>query len=318
MKNTMQNKPSIQSNPEQDTKEFYKAFILVALGSFLFSSKAIMIKLTLPLVPEVIEALALRMMFALPFYLFVAIRQAKVSKVPMSRNQYLQVMGLGFLGYYLASYLDFYGLQYVSAGTERMLIYLFPSFVVILNALFFGKPIRPYMIKALALTYFGISMVYFGDADLSHPLAWLGVCAVALSAFVFSFFLIWNNRLIQEIGADRFTSHAMIWSSILVVSHFLIMGEPSNVLDWNLEVLILGFTLGLFGTVLPSIFINRSIAIIGSDKMAVLSMIGPFATLGLGIVILNETVGILEAIGFTLVLAGVYWIKKGGDKESKI
>lgn len=307
----------MQDNSKQvDKKVFYKAFTLVLLGSFLFSSKAILIKLTLPLVPDVIEALALRMIFAIPFYIFIAIKAGRAAEKAMTLKQYLQVIGLGFMGYYLASFLDFYGLQYVSAGTERMLIYLFPSFVVILNAIFFKKPIRPFMIKALSLTYLGIALVYIGDADLSHELAWLGVLSIGMSAFVFSFFLIWNNRVIDQIGADRFTAHAMIWSCILVETHFLVVGDISNVLNWSQEVLLLGFGLGFFGTVLPSIFINRSIAIIGSDRMAILSMLGPFATLGLGIAILGETVGLIEGLGFLLVVGGVFWLKRGSVKET--
>lgn len=299
---------------EVGKKAFYKAFGLVVLGSFLFSSKAVLIKLTLPLVSSVIEALALRMIFALPFYIFIAIRAGQKAENVMTMKQYIQVIALGFLGYYLASFLDFYGLQYISAGTERMLIYLFPSFVIILNAVIFKKPIHGFMIKALVLTYLGISLVYLGDADLKHELAWIGVIAVALSAFVFSIFLVWNNRIIQEIGADRFTAHAMIWSSVLVETHFVIASDISYVMSWTPEVLIHGFALGLLGTVLPSILINRSIAIIGSDRMAVLSMLGPFATLGLGMTVLGETIGILEAFGFALVMGGVFWLKQGSVK----
>lgn len=306
---------NIPSSSEIDKKQFYQAFTLVILGSFLFSSKAILIKLTLPLVPEVIEALALRMIFAIPFYIYIAISSGRKAEKPISLKLYVQIMGLGFLGYYLSSYLDFYGLQYVSAGTERMLIYLFPSFVVILNAIFFKKPIKSFMIKALALTYVGIGLVYIGDADLSHELAWLGVLSVATSAFLFSFFLVWNNHVIQEVGADRFTAHAMIWSCILVETHFVIVGDVSHVLDWSPELLGLGFCLGFLGTVLPSIFINRSIAIIGSDRMAILSMLGPFATLSLGVFILGESVGFIEAVGFALVMLGVFWLKKGSVKS---
>lgn len=289
-------------------RSFLAGLCLVLLGAFGFSAKSILVKLAYAAAPELdaIALMALRMLFSLPIFLLAAAwHNRKTQPRPLRRKEWLAVILLGLDGYYLASCLDFYGLQYVSAGLERIILFLYPTFVVLFSAFAFGREITRFMAAALALTYSGMMLVFVEHVSLAAPDLWLGSSLVLGSAVAFAGFTLGSGVMVHRIGSSRFTAYTMSVAGIATLIHFVLergfafTGFPDKVYG-------LALTMTVFSTVLPAFFMNAGIRRIGADAASVVSTIGPIATLVMAFLVLDEAVTPLQSAGTCLVLSGVY------------
>ncbi len=277
--------------------------VLAAIG---FSAKAIMVKLAYRHPVDAVTLLTLRMSFSAPFFLAAALWSHKQGNTSvLERRDWIAVLGLGFIGYYMSSLLDFLGLQYISAGLERLVLFLYPTLVVLLSALFFKHPFGRREMLAMGLSYAGIAMVFMHDlAALRSNGLILGAGLVFASTLTYSIYLIGVGQVISRIGATRFTAYAMTVASIATLMQFSLT-HPMTMLDQPVVVYELGFAMAIFSTVLPVFMLSTSIKLIGSGKASLIGSIGPVSTIFLAQVFLGETVSMLQILGSSLVLAGV-------------
>ena len=298
-----------------EQRELIIGYSLVLLGALGFSAKAILIKLayTANLDVDAITLMALRMLFALPFFLLVAAwRNKKTPAQPLAKKQWAAVIVLGLMGYYIASYLDFIGLQYISAGLERVIIFLYPTFVVLFSALVYRQRITARVAIALGLSYIGTMLVFIEHLSTASSGLLLGSGLVLSSAVIFSWFVMGSGVMTQSIGSARFTAYTMTVASVATLVHFAFRhGAPLthnftlNYPAWE-RVLSLAFIMAIFSTVLPAFFMNAGIRRIGAGSASIISTTGPIATLVLAYMLLGEAITWIQLAGTFFVLAGVY------------
>jgi drug/metabolite transporter (DMT)-like permease len=295
-------------NTRAEQRHLLIGFALVLLGALGFAAKAILIKLayTASIQVDAITLMALRMVFSLPFFLVVALwNSQKSTALPLDKKQWAVITVLGLMGYYAASYLDFLGLQSISAGLERVILFLYPTFVVLFSALIYKRTITRRMGAALALSYAGMMLVFIEQVSMESAHVWLGSGLVLGSAVIFSGFVIGSGVMTQRIGATRFTAYTMTVASLATLIHFACRhGVALDSLP--LEVYRLAFIMAVFSTVLPAFFMNAGIRRIGAGAASIVSTTGPIATLGLAYLFLGEAITWMQLAGTCLVLAGVY------------
>jgi drug/metabolite transporter (DMT)-like permease len=283
-------------------------FLLTLLGAILFSTKAIIVKLAFGAThTDALTLLTLRMVFALPFYVGVALLvSGKKSNVRLTRSQWVGVIIIGLLGYYVSSLLDFMGLQYVSAGLERLILFLYPSFVVFINAVFFKQRITGIQKWALLLTYLGIAIAYVGEltVDTSRQGFYLGSFLVFLCAVTYSIYIAGSGKLIPVVGANKFTAYAMLAATAGIFIHFAIAGQ-GDVLGAGQALWGYGLGLAILSTVLPSFLISQGLKRIGANNVAIISGIGPISTIAQAHFFLHEPIFLAQIGGTVLVVVGV-------------
>lgn len=281
---------------------------LVLLGAAGFSTKAILIKLayTADGQLDAITLLALRMLFALPMFLLAAWwNKKKYSEPALDKKQWGIVIILGLMGYYIASYLDFLGLQTISAGLERLIIFSYPTFVVLFSAIFYRHALTASVIIALGLSYIGISLVFIESMSMASTNILLGSTFVLSSAIIFSFFIMGSGVMVHRIGSVRFTTYTMTVASLATLTHFAFHHDLMQTLNSiPLEVYSLSLVMAIFATVLPSFLMNSGIKKIGASSTAILSSVGPIITLVLANRLLQETITDTQIVGTFFVLAG--------------
>ena len=286
-------------------------FLITLIGAILFSTKAILVKLSFrDTGVDALTLLALRMSFSMPFYLVAAaISSKRMNNIRMTSRQWLYVILLGTLGYYLSSYLDFIGLQYVSAGLERLILFLYPSFAVIINAFLFGQKINRIQKIALVLTYIGIGIAYFGELkiDTRTPDFYWGSFLIFLCAITYSFYLAGSGRMIPVVGATKFTAYAMLASTSGVLIQFLLRGHFS---DHILSSTLIHYSilLAVLATVIPSFMLSYGIKRIGSNNVSIITSVGPVSTILQAHFILGDKIFAEQVAGTLLVITGVLMI----------
>lgn len=292
---------------------------LGVLGSLLFSGKAIIIKLAYRHGVDAVTLIALRMAVALPFFVAVAIwqgRQAGASAAPSPwvKGDRWRVLGLGLIGYYAASFLDFLGLQTISAALERVILYLNPTLVLLLSMAFLGK--RPQRREWLALPIaYGGMLIVFGHDLLTAPLARgpgganavaLGAALVMASALLYALYLVVGGQLVARVGSLRLTAWASIVASLACIAQALVL-DPHALFIQAREVYWLSLLNGFAGTVLPVFLVMMSIERLGSVAASQIGMIGPVSTILLAAWLLEEPVGVVQLLGTMVVLSAI-WI----------
>jgi len=281
---------------------------LAILGVLGFSFKAILIKLAYAWAPiDAVTLLALRMLYATPFFALMAFFSTRRRRAEaIERGDWLRILWLGFIGYYLASLVDFMGLQYVSAALERLMLYLYPTIVVVLSALFFGQRITGRILLALGLSYAGILLVFARDLSFAgDPRGlWIGGALVFASSFFYALYLVGAGPVIARLGSARFIALAMLASAVFVFVQFLAT-RPLQALAVPLRIQLLSLTMAIFSTVLPTYLIAEAIQRIGASRTSLVGSLGPVFTIWLGWVILSEPVHWIQLAGAALVLSGV-------------
>ncbi|MEJ6980123.1 DMT family transporter [Pedobacter sp. P351] len=278
------------------------------VGAILFSTKAIMVKLAFAQIKvDALSLLTLRMIFSLPFYLIAAFMISnKESNVKMSGKQWLSIIFLGIFGYYLSSLFDFIGLQYISAGLERLILFLYPTFVVLINAIIYKQKINRKQQIALLLTYSGIGLAYLGElnVDTSNPDFFLGSFLIFICAITYSIYIVGSGRLIPQIGPAKFTAYAMLSATAGIFLHFIFRGE-FNMLLHSKDLWWYGLLLAIVATVIPTFMLSSALKKIGSNNVAIISSIGPVSTIVQAHYFLGEEIFTEQIFGTVLVVAGV-------------
>jgi drug/metabolite transporter (DMT)-like permease len=280
-------------------------------GAICFSTKAVFVKLTYATGHDVdpVTLLALRMIFSLPFFAVSAAftSQQKDNKKFTSR-QWVSVALVGMMGYYVSSYLDFLGLQYVSAGIERLILFTFPTFVLIISAVLLKKPAQPMQWTAVGLTYIGLLVAFGAEARINtEPEFFLGSAYIFVCAITFAIYVAASGQLIPVVGAVKFNSYAMSFAAIAVLIHFLVSSDQS-LLGLPTVVYLYALAMALVGTVLPSYLVSLGIKRLGSNVTAVIASIGPVSTIIQAHYFLGESFSWLQAMGTLFILAGVLLI----------
>ncbi len=298
---------------------FYKGVILVFFGALCFSTKGIFAKLAFKYGVNGLQILMLRMLFALPFYVVILWNEYRIKQPSVIRkNDWINIITLGLIGYYLAALFDFIGLQYVSASLERNIIFTYPTFVLIMSKIFFNRKINTTQITAVIICYLGIVIAFYSDkASYDSANLTKGTIYILLSALTYALYLVKSDTLIKNIGTVRFTCISMIVSCLAVIVHFVLL-HGWNIFNFPAQVYYIGLVIAIISTVLPSFLMTKGIAYIGSSNMAIIASIGPIATIFLSYYILNEQFTLLHLIGTAFVLIGVLFISIQGNKKNKI
>jgi drug/metabolite transporter (DMT)-like permease len=281
---------------------------MAIVGVLGFSFKAILIKLAYAWAPiDAVTLLALRMIYATPFFLLMALWSTRRRGTPpMGRRDWIAILWLGFIGYYLASLVDFMGLQYVTAALERLMLYLYPTIVVVISAIFLKQRITGRILLALVLSYAGILLVFARDLSLagdSHALL-LGGALVFASSFFYALYLVGAGPVIARLGSLRFIALAMLTSALFVFFQFAAT-RPVSALAVPMRIHLLSLAMAVFSTVLPTYLIAEAIKRIGVNRTSLVGSLGPVFTIGLGFWILGEPLHWIQLGGAALVLAGV-------------
>jgi len=294
---------------------FTNGLFLGILGIVLFSSKAVMVKLAYRYQVDAISLLTLRMLFSFPFYVVIAYIYREHTKTEaIKNNHWLWLFVFGVIGYYLASLFDFLGLQYIKASLERIILFLYPTMVLIINRVFLKTPITKPQIFAIAITYLGVVIAFSGELELGGSHVILGAGLVFLSALTYATYLSGSGWLIPKFGVMRFTAYAMMVSCICVFIHYLIAGESSLfTLEW--QVYVLGISIAVIATVIPSFLVSLSIKLIGSSNFSIVAGIGPISTIVLAAIVLDERLTFLQLCGAIITILGIMVVSRYNKKE---
>lgn len=294
--------------------------LLVFAGSILFSTKAVMVKLAYQHEVDSISLLALRMSFALPFFLWIGISQFRRNPEvrPLLQTYWWKIVLLGACGYYLASLLDFLGLQYVTASLERVILFTYPTIVLILSALFFNKKVLPRQIAALTITYIGISIAFWDSlSDDSQLDLMRGALLIFGAAFCFAIYVVGSGELLKKVGTRAYNSLAMSSAAIAVLVHHLLT-NGLELSGFHPMVYVYALLIALIGTVIPSFLVAEGIRLIGANNSGLIGSIGPISTIVMAYIFLGERLSLLQWLGTLLVIGGVLMIVlwKQKDQES--
>jgi drug/metabolite transporter (DMT)-like permease len=280
-------------------------FALVAAVGF--SAKAILVKLAYREGVDAVTLLALRMAFSVPFFAAAIWWTRRQAPEPIGRRDLGLILLLGLSGYYLSSYLDFLGLQYISAGLERLILFLYPTMTVLMSAALLRHRIGRRVWMAMGLSYAGIVLVFLHDLGAVRGNLALGAALVFASTLSYSLYLVGAGHAIGRIGATRFTAYAMMVASAASLLQFAAT-RPLAALDLSARAFALAAGMALFSTVMPVFLLSFAIRRIGSGKASLIGSIGPVSTIFLAWIFLQESVSLLQIAGSALVLGGVLLI----------
>jgi drug/metabolite transporter (DMT)-like permease len=278
--------------------------LLAAGGSILFSGKAIVIKLAYRYGVDAETLITLRMLFAFPF--FAAALWWTSRRAPrLTAADHVRLVLIGLLGYYAASYLDFLGLQYITAALERLILYLNPTVVLLMSALFLARRIGGLDALALMLSYGGIVLAFWHDVRFDSERAGLGALLVFGATLCYAVYLVVAGEIVARIGAIRLASYAICISTLAVLIQFAAM-RPLAALAQPAPVLWLSVINAIACTLLPVFMSMMAVARIGASNVALMAMVGPVSTIVLGYALLDEPISGWQLGGTALVLAGVF------------
>ncbi len=287
---------------------FTSGLLLAAAGAIAFSGKAIIVKLAYRYGVDSITLLMFRMLFAMPFFLALAWWAGR-GQAPLTKRDWWGVLGLGFSGYYLSSFLDFLGLQYISASFERLILYLNPTLVLILGWVLYKRNITYRQGVAMAVSYSGVLLVFGHEVSLVGDNVFLGATLVFLSAVTYAIYLSYSGQLVQRLGSLRLAGLATTVACFFCILQFVVL-MPLSALQVPPEVIGLSMLNATACTVLPVLMVMMAIERIGAGLTSQVGMIGPMTTLMLGVFFLNEPFTIWILAGTALVLGGVFWVTK--------
>ena len=280
----------------------------VFLAAFCFALKGVMIKLAYRYEVDPLSLLTLRMLFAMPFYagtLLWLLRHTPPVQLPPRR--WLTVALLGVTGYYAASYFNFLGLVYIDASLERILLFTYPTFVLLFNAFLLKRRVVWLQWLALGLTYLGILLAFLPHLGAGEPQnhIWLGTFWVVLSGLFYAIYLVGSDSMIARLGAQRYTCYAMLAATVLTIVHHAV-SRGLQLSNFPVPIYVIGLAMALVNTVIPTFLIATGIQRVGSGNAAIIGSIGPIFTIILATNVLGETISGWQLAGTTFVLTGVF------------
>lgn len=284
--------------------------LLVVVAALLFAAKGTLIKYIYGLGADVADVMVLRLLFSIPVYLWVAVRHWPKGPSRPGRGQWLGVVASGISGYYVASFFDMLGLQYISVGLERVILYTYPAFVVLFSALLFRRRMSLPLLGWIGISYIGLFMVFYSDIQLQHTASATeivtGSIFVLLSAVTFAFYVIGGERAMQAMSSAMFTAVAMLSASVVMTGHYALFNSPGDLLRLSWPVHAWCLLLALVFTVTPAFMLSSGIRRIGSAKAGGIGMVGPLGTLVIAALVLGETVTVLQVSGFAIVMLAIH------------
>ena len=291
-----------------ESKPLASGLTLALLGSIAFSGKAIIVKLAYRYGVDAVTLIMYRMLFALPMFALIAWWSGR-GKPRMSARDWAGIVGLGISGYYLASFLDFMGLQYISASLERLILYLNPTLVLGLSVLLFKKQVGWRQLVAIGVSYSGVLLVFGQEVDFQGANVLLGGGLVFASAASYAIYLVYSGELVQRLGSLRLVGWASLVACVLCIAQFVLL-RPLAAAVVAPEVIWLSVLNATVCTVAPVLMVMLAIERIGATMAAQTGMVGPLSTLIMGVLILGEPFTPWIAAGTLLVLAGIWLLAK--------
>lgn len=283
--------------------------MFAVVGAIAFSGKAIIVKLAYRHGVDAITLIMYRMLFALPLFALMAWWSSR-GRPPLTRRDWLGVAGLGFSGYYLASFLDFAGLAYVSASLERLILYLNPTLVLLLGLFLYGRRISRAQRWGMAISYAGVLLVFGHEATLAGAdVAW-GTLLVLGSAVSYALYLSYSGELVQRLGALRLVGLATSVACVLCILQFLLL-HPLSAAQVAPEVIWLSLLNAIACTAVPVLLVMMAIERIGAGMTAQVGMVGPMSTILMGVWLLGEPFTLWIAAGTVLVVTGIFVFSRG-------
>ncbi|BDX21711.1 multidrug DMT transporter permease [Polynucleobacter sp. TUM22923] len=289
---------------------------MAGLGSILFSGKAILVKLAFTQGANAETLIALRMLMALPLFwaIFWWSTRKKILSTLSLRDQ-LKIFALGFMGYFLSSYLDFLGLQYISVGLERIVLYLTPTLVLLISYFVLNKSISRLQWYALIVGYLGVIVVFIQDASSTGSMALLGMLLVFASACAYAMYMIGSGEMVKRVGSVRLVVYASSASALLSVIQILIY-DPVAVFIQSPQIYWISLLNASLCTVIPMLLIMMAINRIGSPLVAQAGILGPVSTLFMGWAILSESITWTQISGMGLVMGAVWLLVRNDSTKS--
>ena len=283
---------------------------LATLGAVAFSGKAIIVKLAYRHGVDAVTLIMLRMLFALPFFLVMSWWASRHTPTrtpePLTRKDWLGVLWLGITGYYLASFLDFAGLQYITASLERLILYLNPTLVLLLGFVFVGRRIGRLQALGMAISYGGVLLVFGHEVSLQGRDVALGAVLVLLSAASYALYLFYSGEIVQRLGSMRLVGLATSVACVLCIAQFVILRPLDTAFQVAPQVIALSVLNATLCTVVPVMMVMMAIERIGSGLAAQVGMVGPMSTMLMGVLLLDEPFTAWLVAGTVLVIAGVF------------
>ncbi len=294
---------------EPAPKNIANGLIMATLGAIAFSGKAIIVKLAYRYGVDAVTLIMLRMLFALPLFLMIVWWAGRPrdgqAVVTLTRRDWLGIFGLGLSGYYLASFLDFAGLQYITASLERLILYLNPTLVLVLSWALAGRRISRHQAWGMAISYGGVLLVFGHEVKLQGADVGLGALLVLLSAVSYALYLFYSGEMVKRLGALRLVGLATSVACVLCIAQYVVLRPLDSVLSVAPQVIWLSVLNATLCTVLPVMLVMLSIERIGASLAAQAGMVGPMSTMLMGVVLLGEPFTAWLVLGTSLVLAGV-------------
>jgi len=289
--------------------------LLAILGVVLFSTKAVMVKLAYQYQVDHVTLLLFRMGFAFPFYVVIALWKKPLHPKEIKGKDYVWIVFLGFVGYYLASLFDFMGLQYIKAGLERIILFIYPTIVVLLSWFLFKKKVSHVQTWAILVTYLGVVITFWDEIQIQGEAAVWGGFLIFLSAITYASYLVGSGWLIPKFGVLQFTSYAMIVSTLCVLVHYSVSGD-FDLGRYPWEVYALGLAMAVLATLIPSFLVSAAIARLGASTFSIFGSLGPVSTIVLAYFFLDERITVLQIFGMLIVILGVSFISAKGRTKS--
>ena len=278
--------------------------IFAALGALGFAFKAIFIKAAYRYGVDAETLLALRMAYALPFFIAMGVMVARRQPMQLTPRDFGLLALLGLLGYYASSYLDFLGLRYISAALERLILFLYPTLVLFLSAAFLNKPLSRRMLGPLVICYAGIVLAVGHDLSVGGAQTALGSALVFASTLSYSAYLMMSGEVVQRLGSTRVAAYATGVACVLSITQFLLMRPVSAlILPWQVHAL--SMAMAVFSTVMPIWLVAEAMRRIGAGPTSMIGTLGPVLTILLAALILGEPLGAIQIAGAALVILGV-------------
>jgi drug/metabolite transporter (DMT)-like permease len=291
-------------------KNIAAGMLLATLGAIAFSGKAIIVKLAYRYQVDAVTLIMYRMLFALPLFMGMAwwgtYRQGGGGRVALVRRDWMGIVGLGFSGYYLASFLDFAGLQYISASLERLILYITPTLVMGLGWLLYGRTIRRAQAWGMGISYLGVLLVFGQELRFDGGDVALGTLLVFSSAVSYAIYLSYSGELVQRLGSLRLVGMATTVACLLCILQYGVV-RPLNwsALQVASEVIWLSLLNATLCTAVPVLLVMMAIERIGAGAAAQTGMVGPMSTILMGVWILGEPFTLWVGAGTALVVIGI-------------
>ena len=296
--------PSQSEQAQAATKNVATGLALALLGSIAFSGKAIIVKLAYRHGVDAVTLIMYRMLFALPIFAVMA-WWASRGKAPLTRKDWLGVLGLGLTGYYLASFLDFAGLAYISASLERLILYLNPTLVVMLGWVLYRRSITWGQAVGMLISYCGVVLVFGHEANLQGTNAAWGTLLVFLSAVSYAIYLVYSGEMVRRLGSLRLVGLATTVACLLCLLQFVVL-RPFSAAVVAPEVIWLSILNATLCTAAPVLMVMMAIERVGAGMTAQTGMVGPLSTILMGVWILGEPFTVWVAAGTALVITGIF------------